>query len=57
MNRYIAEFIGTFFLVLTIGCAVLATGKGIIPPIAIGSALMIMVYAAGACRARTSIRP
>jgi len=47
MNRYIAEFIGTFFLVLTIGCAVLATGKGIIPPIAIGSALMIMVYAGG----------
>jgi len=47
MNRYIAEFIGTFFLVLTIGCSVLATGKGIIPPIAIGSALMIMVYAGG----------
>lgn len=47
MNRYIAEFIGTFFLVLTIGCAVLATGKGIIPPIAIGSALMVMVYAGG----------
>jgi len=47
MNRYIAEAIGTFFLVLTIGCAVLAGGKGIIPPIAIGSALMIMVYAGG----------
>ncbi|HEX5070640.1 MAG TPA: aquaporin [Vicinamibacterales bacterium] len=47
MNRYLAELIGTFFLVLTIGCAVLATGKGIIPPIAIGSALMVMVYAGG----------
>jgi aquaporin Z len=47
MNRYIAEFIGTFFLVLTIGCTVLAGGKGIIPPLAIGSALMVMVYAAG----------
>jgi len=47
MNRYFAEFIGTFFLVLTIGCAVLATGKGIIPPLAIGSVLMVMVYAGG----------
>lgn len=47
MNRYFAEFIGAFFLVLTIGCAVLASGKAIIPPIAIGSALMVMVYANG----------
>ena len=47
MNKYIAEFIGTFFLVLTIGCAVMATGTGGIPPLAIGSALMVMVYAGG----------
>ena len=45
-NKYVAEFIGTFFLVLTIGCTVLA-GSGVIPPLAIGSALMVMIYAAG----------
>ncbi len=39
MNKYITEFIGTFFLVLTIGL----TGN----PIAIGAALMVMVYAGG----------
>ena len=47
INKYLAEFIGTFFLVLTIGCSVLAGGAGVIPPLAIGSALMVMVYAGG----------
>jgi aquaporin Z len=47
MNKYIAEFIGTFFLVLTIGCTVMASGAGVIPPLAIGAALMVMVYAGG----------
>lgn len=47
MNKYLAEFIGTFFLVLTIGCTVMGGGTGVIPPVAIGSALMVMVYAAG----------
>ena len=47
INKYLAEFIGTFFLVLTIGCAVLAAGTGVIPPLAIGSVLMVMVYAGG----------
>jgi aquaporin Z len=47
VQKYLAEFIGTFFLVLTIGCAVMAGGTGVIPPLAIGSALMVMVYAAG----------
>jgi aquaporin Z len=47
MNKYIAEFIGTFFLVLTVGCTVMSTGTGVIPPLAIGSALMVMVYAGG----------
>jgi len=47
MNKYITEFIGTFFLVLTIGCTVLAGGRGVIPPLAIGAALMVMVYAGG----------
>jgi aquaporin Z len=47
MNKYIAEFIGTFFLVLTVGCTVMSGGAGVIPPLAIGAALMVMVYATG----------
>lgn len=45
--KYLVEFIGTFFLVLTIGCTVIDGGAGVIPPLAIGSALMVMVYAGG----------
>jgi aquaporin Z len=41
------EFIGTFFLVLTIGCTGLAAAPGVIAPLAIGSVLMAMVYAGG----------
>ena len=47
MNKYIAEFIGTFFLILTIGCTVIGAGSGVIVPLAIGAALMVMVYAGG----------
>ncbi|HEY6153521.1 MAG TPA: aquaporin [Candidatus Udaeobacter sp.] len=47
MNKYIAEFIGTFFLVLTVGCTVVGAGTGVIAPLAIGAALMVMVYAGG----------
>ena len=47
MRRYTAEFIGTFFLVLTIGCTGLAAAPGVIAPLAIGSVLMAMVYAGG----------
>jgi aquaporin Z len=31
MNKYITEMIGTFFLVLTIGCTVIGGGTGVIP--------------------------
>jgi aquaporin Z len=47
MNKYIAEFIGTFFLVLTIGCTVIPGAAGVIPPLAIGAALMVMIFAGG----------
>src|SRR6186997_2813020 len=50
VRKLVAEAIGTFFLVLTIGCTVILSSdatKGIIPPLAIGSALMVMVYAGG----------
>jgi aquaporin Z len=47
MKKYIVELIGTFFLVLTVGCTVIAGGSGILPPLAIGSALMVMIFAGG----------
>ncbi|HEV2320641.1 MAG TPA: aquaporin [Verrucomicrobiae bacterium] len=47
MKKYLTEFIGTFFLVLTVGMTVIAPGAGALAPLAIGSALMIMVYAGG----------
>src|SRR2546429_702899 len=47
MNKYIAEFIGTFFLVLTIGCTGIGAGAGVIAPLAIGAALIVMVVAGG----------
>jgi aquaporin Z len=47
MNKYIYEFIGTFFLVFTIGLTVLSGASGVIPPLAIGAALMVMIFATG----------
>ena len=47
MNKYIMEFVGTFFLVLTIGCTVIPGAPGVIPPLAIGSVLMVMIFAGG----------
>jgi len=47
MNKYIVEFIGTFFLVFTIGLVVIKPGADAFAPIAIGSVLMVMIYAGG----------
>jgi aquaporin Z len=47
VKKYLVEFIGTFFLVLTIGCTVLPPGAGAMAPLAIGSVLMVMIYAGG----------
>lgn len=48
MPRYAVEFIGTFFLVFTIGMTVLEPGgAGALAPLAIGSLLAVMVYAGG----------
>jgi aquaporin Z len=47
MRNYLVEFIGTFFLVLTVGCCVVNPNVGVIAPVAIGSVLMVMVYAGG----------
>lgn len=45
MRKLLTEFIGTFFLVLTIGLAV--TSGSQFAPIAIGTGLMVMVYMGG----------
>ena len=47
MNKYLVEFVGTFFLVFTVGCTVVGSGAGALAPLAIGSALMVMVFAGG----------
>jgi aquaporin Z len=44
MRKYITEFIGTFFLVGTVGFAVIG-GAGDLAPLAIGSILMTMIFA------------
>jgi aquaporin Z len=48
VNKYLVEFIGTFFLVATVGFTVLGPGgAGNLAPLAIGSALMVMIFAGG----------
>lgn len=47
MKKYLVEFIGTFFLVFTIGCTVIAPGAGSLAPVAIGASLMVMIFAGG----------
>ncbi|HYP17294.1 MAG TPA: aquaporin, partial [Opitutus sp.] len=45
MKKYLVEFIGTFFLVLTVGLAVRQSAP--LAPLAIGSILMVMIFAGG----------
>ena len=45
--KLIVEFIGTFFLVFTVGQTVKDPNSAALAPLAIGSALMVMVYAGG----------
>jgi aquaporin Z len=47
MKKFIVEFIGTFFLVFTVGTCVVNPFAGVIAPLAIGSVLMVMIYAGG----------
>ena len=49
IRKLVVELIGTFFFVLTIGLVVLGASpvNAAIAPLAIGSALMVMVYAGG----------
>jgi aquaporin Z len=45
--KYVYEFIGTFFLVLTVGMTVLTPGAGPFAPLAIGAILAALIYAGG----------
>lgn len=45
MKNYLTEFIGVFFLILTVGLVVV--GESEFAPLAIGSVLMVMVYMGG----------
>lgn len=47
MHKPLVEGLGTFFLVLVIGLSVIAPGAGAMAPLAIGAALMVLVYAGG----------
>ena len=47
MNKYVAEFVGTFFLVLTIGLAAGLGHGGDMAPFVIGSVLTAVIYGGG----------
>ena len=47
MKKYLVEFIGMFLLVVTVGMVVIDPGMRGFAPLAIGSTLMILVYAGG----------
>lgn len=48
MRKYLTEFVGTFFLMTTIGSTVLPPNDaGMLAPLAIGAVLMVMVFAGG----------
>jgi aquaporin Z len=47
MRKYVTEFVGTFFLVFTVAMAAVAGNAGEFAGLAIGAALMVMVFAGG----------
>lgn len=48
MKKYLVEFVGTFFLMTTIGSVVLPPNDaGALAPLAIGAVLMVMIFAGG----------
>jgi aquaporin Z len=46
-RKLVVEFIGTFFLVFTVGMATNKAGAGALAPLAIGASLMVMIFAGG----------
>ena len=47
MKKYLVEFIGVFLFVIVVGMVVIDPGAGALAPLAIGSTLMVLVYAGG----------
>jgi aquaporin Z len=47
MNKYLVEFLGTFFLFLVISLSTRVVDAPLLAPVAIGFALAVMVYAGG----------
>jgi len=47
IRKLVVEFIGTFFLVFTVGMVVIAPGADALAPLAIGSVLAVMIFAGG----------
>lgn len=47
MGKLLVEFIGTFFLVLTVACCLIEPKAGMMTGLAIGTVLMVMIYAGG----------
>jgi aquaporin Z len=47
IRKLVVEFIGTFFLVFTVGLTVIDPGAGAFAPIAIGTVLAVMIFAGG----------
>lgn len=47
MNKYLVEFLGTFFLFLVISLSTRVVETPLLAPVAIGFALAVMVYAGG----------
>jgi aquaporin Z len=47
MRKYVTEFVGTFFLVFTVAMAAVAGNAGDFAGLAIGSVLMVMIFAGG----------
>ena len=48
LKKCFVEILGTYFFVLVIGCSLYPNGNGGFPPLAIGFALMLLVYMGGA---------
>jgi aquaporin Z len=46
-RRLAVEFIGTFFLIFTVGAATSRTGAGALAPLAVGAVLMALIFAGG----------
>ena len=46
-RKLVVEFVGMFLFMFTVGMATNEAGAGVLAPLAIGSALMVMVFAGG----------